>query len=246
MEQILNIYQKLLEAQKLLPCLVKEKAKSDGLKYSFVSHDEVTTEVKRVFNGLGLLCLATVDSSIFNEVEVEKWDYKASALKKAVNTYCTLNITVKIINVDAPSEVVETKAVGQGIDECDKATGKAYSYAFKYALLKLLMAETAEDSDKDQQTTKQEKPKDVGKPNPKPKSATSKVTQYNKFLDNIKTVKTTEQAEWLKSSYPKWLEWTKSNYSVEYCNQLQDAYDAKLESGLLPDDDLPDFIKPKN
>lgn len=241
----LNIYQKLLAAQFELPSLVKEKAKNDGLKYAFVSHDEVTTEVKKVFINNRLLCISTVDNSVLSEVEVDKWDYKANSLKKAVNTYCTLNITVKIINVDNPAEILETKGVGQGIDEGDKATGKAYSYAFKYALLKLMMAETAEDSDQDQQTIKQTKPVTL---EAKKETAFGKVEQYKKFLENIKKVNSPTQVEWLKKNFPAWLEWTRKNYSVEYCNQLQDAYDLKLDSisQPLPDDDLPDFMKSNN
>ncbi len=243
-----NIYQKLLEAQRQLPCLVKEKAKSDGLKYAFVSHDEVTTEAKKVFDKLGLLCLSTVDSSSFNEVEVEKWDYKANGLKKAVNTYCTLNITVKIVNVDYPEETIETKAVGQGIDEGDKATGKAYSYAFKYALLKLLMAETAEDSDNDQQTTKLPKEnKKITPYNGDKQGLTSaqikaKIADIKKTLNNSSDIKTLSEA-WEKTKNDRAII---RNFDEQYHldidkfkNDLKEEF-LKIKSDFI-DDAIPDF-----
>ena len=42
---------------------------------------------------------------------------------------------------------VETEAVGMGIDDNDKAMGKAYTYALKYALLKIFRLRYADDPD---------------------------------------------------------------------------------------------------
>ena len=52
-----------------------------------------------------------------------------------------------IVNNTFTSRRVETEAVGMGIDDNDKAMGKAYTYAVKYALLKLFRLRFGDDSD---------------------------------------------------------------------------------------------------
>ena len=44
-------------------------------------------------------------------------------------------------------DLVKTEAVGMGIDDNDKAMGKAYTYAVKYALLKLFRLRFGDDAD---------------------------------------------------------------------------------------------------
>ena len=46
-----------------------------------------------------------------------------------------------------PNELCSTEAVGMGIDDNDKAMGKAYTYAVKYALLKLFRLRYGDDAD---------------------------------------------------------------------------------------------------
>ena len=46
-----------------------------------------------------------------------------------------------------PNEMCSTEAVGMGIDDNDKAMGKAYTYAVKYALLKLFRLRYGDDPD---------------------------------------------------------------------------------------------------
>lgn len=43
--------------------------------------------------------------------------------------------------------VASTESVGMGIDDCDKAAGKAYTYALKYGLLKLFRLRFGDDPD---------------------------------------------------------------------------------------------------
>lgn len=69
----------------------------------------------------------------------------------------------------------EQEAVGMGIDDNDKAMGKAYTYAVKYALLKLFRLRYGDDADfeaskalcidkpKEEKPEKEEKPKETKK-----------------------------------------------------------------------------------
>ena len=47
----------------------------------------------------------------------------------------------------SPNEVCHSEAAGMGIDDNDKAMGKAYTYAVKYALLKLFRLRYGDDPD---------------------------------------------------------------------------------------------------
>jgi len=59
---------------------------------------------------------------------------------------------MKLVNIDKPEDCVESSWRGFGMDTQDKAIGKAYSYAYKYGLLKLFALETGDDDiEKDQQ-----------------------------------------------------------------------------------------------
>lgn len=55
--------------------------------------------------------------------------------------------SMKIINIDDPSEVVEHTAYAQGMDGGDKACGKAHTYAAKIMLVKGFGIETGEDEE---------------------------------------------------------------------------------------------------
>ena len=68
-----------------------------------------------------------------------------------------------------PNEVCHSEAVGMGIDDNDKAMGKAYTYAVKYALLKLFRLRYGDDSD-----FEASKPLHVEKPKEESKKVTPK------------------------------------------------------------------------
>lgn len=53
-------------------------------------------------------------------------------------------LTMRVVNVDVPEDFVELTTFGVGLDENDKDSGKALSYAFKHGLMKLFMIETGE------------------------------------------------------------------------------------------------------
>lgn len=222
----LNIHQRLFLAQESLQAIEKTKP-TDTKFYEFTSHDDVTKASKEVFLKHGILCIDDVIDADFKPIDVKKWDNYSKCEKEVTEILCTVKMQVHLINKDDPSDAIIKHTFGQGIDNSDKAYGKAVSYAFKYALLKGLMAKTGLDSDQDQQISIQSN-KTVAQP--KKETATSKVEQYNKFMSNIKKidVKNAEQLAWLKDNIQSWIDWTNKNYNSDYANQLQDAYNDKL------------------
>lgn len=71
------------------------------------------------------------------------------------------NVELKVIFHRADdSEMVSTESVGMGIDDNDKAMGKAYTYALKYALIKFFRLRFGDDPDfKPSEPIPLEKPK---------------------------------------------------------------------------------------
>lgn len=61
--------------------------------------------------------------------------------------FLRIMVTFRFVNIDKPSEFIEVKSYGDGVDSQDKAPGKAMTYADKYALLKAYKVATGEDTD---------------------------------------------------------------------------------------------------
>lgn len=97
---------------------------------------------------------------------------------KKLQFIATVTVKLDFIN-NAPEYAFYTEAVGMGIDDNDKAMGKAYTYAVKYALLKLFRLRFGDDPDYkaseplylDKPKEKKEEEKPVAKP--KANSATT-------------------------------------------------------------------------
>lgn len=145
-DKTLNIYQRLLNSQEELKKIEK---KISGAS-SGANHNEVTQASKDAFTANGVLCFPTVLETTYADYETEKAD---GAIR--VDTECTTRIKVLFINVDNPKECLISRSSGQGLDTSDKAFGKAYSQAFKFCLLKVLMANVAGIDETDQSQKRQ-------------------------------------------------------------------------------------------
>lgn len=121
-----NLFTRLMLAQKAAKKLEKTEAKS-GMKYDYVTHDDIASEAKKILTKNGVLFFPTVNK---HEQEGNK---------------TVINVKATFYNVDKPDEKLETEGLGFGVDNQDKGPGKAYSYACKYILAKTLMLNTSDD-----------------------------------------------------------------------------------------------------
>jgi len=128
-----NLYQRILAIMQDVPYIQKTEKKVNN-QYTFVSHDDVTAKVRVALIAHGVLAMPTVESNEFD------------------GNVTKCNLTMRFINVDTPTEIIEVKSFGYGIDKQDKGPGKAMSYAVKYALLKALCLETGDDPERDTDT----------------------------------------------------------------------------------------------
>lgn len=73
-------------------------------------------------------------------------EYQGKVTKKS--TFMTRVKTVyRFVNVDEPTDFIETTVFSEGIDAQDKGSGKAMTYGDKYALMKMYKISTGDDPD---------------------------------------------------------------------------------------------------
>lgn len=123
-----NIYQRLNAIMGDLERVEKEQKKVNG-QYAFVSHDTVAAAVRPLLVKHGVLAVPTPEQMTQNGNRTE------------------IILRLDFINIDRPDEVVTTTSLGYGVDGQDKGPGKALSYAYKYAILKMFCVSTGDDPD---------------------------------------------------------------------------------------------------
>ncbi len=143
----MNLYQKLLEIQKKINGLGKDKTGPMG-HYKYVTGDKVLGEIKPLMNSLGLLLKQEVMS-----IENVRQDYKTS---KGEKSEILSKIMIKFTWVDCETGEKDENLFGaNGQNDWDKGVGSALTYAERYFLLKFFHIATDED-DIDNPERKQE------------------------------------------------------------------------------------------
>ncbi len=128
----LNICQRIRSIMEEVSYVQKEDKKVNN-QYKFVSHDAVTAKIRPALLKHGVIAIPS-----YFDISVD-----------GNRTNCSMSMT--FVNVDKPEDKIEIPCAGfgQGIDPQDKGAGKAMSYAYKYALLKIFALETGDDPEKD-------------------------------------------------------------------------------------------------
>jgi hypothetical protein len=163
-EQIKNIYYRMLDVMAEVSYIKKEDKKVND-QYKFVSHDAVAAKVREALLKHKVAFEERILERTLELKEVTEtvlaWNAQAKAktpildgdgkpIEKTVTGYvCTIFMEFTFINPDAPEQRMVAQGYGMGLDTQDKATGKAMSYAKKYALLNALLLETGDDPEKD-------------------------------------------------------------------------------------------------
>lgn len=88
-----------------------------------------------------------VDRKIVESGTIENTTYNGEVKKQIFER---IEVTYRFVNMDNPSDFIDIKSYGDGIDSQDKSVGKAMTYADKYALLKAYKIITGEDPDQDE------------------------------------------------------------------------------------------------
>ena len=170
--------------KKLVPDLLKAE---NGNNFRAVSESAILDVVSPILD----------KQNIYYTVEIkdQHLDIREAFGSKGKKLQFIATITIKLKfwrhwQDDAyPSALVETEAVGMGIDDNDKAMGKAYTYAVKYALLKLFRLRYGDDPDfeasKPLHTEKPKEEKNSSEEKPDRKKTTPKKNKVEKNSSEI-------------------------------------------------------------
>lgn len=156
-----ELIKKVNSDKRLVPDLMKAE---NGNNFRAISESAILDVIDPVLK----------ESGWFYTIQVKKSDLQIreayGSKGKKLQFIATVEIAINFETYDIPVGVgaVHTEAVGMGIDDNDKAMGKAYTYAVKYALLKLFRLRYGDDpdakvsealyTDKPKETKKEEKP----------------------------------------------------------------------------------------
>lgn len=146
-KETMNIFQKMLAITAELQTVAKNMEVGTGNnKYKAVSERDILDAVKPTEEKYGVYSYPysreVLESNLLESENV----YNGQTTKKT--TFMTRIMTVyRFVNVDNPTEYIETTTFSEGIDAQDKGSGKAMTYGDKYALMKAYKISTGDDPD---------------------------------------------------------------------------------------------------
>ena len=172
-----TIYKKLLELQKAVVGLTKDKS---GNSYQYVSGDKILGIVRPAMDKLGLLLIPEVEDAIFTRQDYNLYE-KNGNVKPKSEIFC--NLKIKFTWVDSESgETLVCHWASSGQNNWDKGLGSALTYGERYFLLKFFHIATDKD--------------DVDAP----KSAEEEMN-LQQIIAQINTFTTQEQMNWAWTQY---------------------------------------------
>ena len=146
----LNIYEKMSLITEEMGVVEKnlKVQVSQTNSYQAVSERDILDNVKPLEKKYRVYSYPVNREIVDNSVLSKKTEYNGK-ITESNSLYMRLEVTYRFVNLDKPDEYIEIKSYGDGIDTGDKATGKAMTYADKYALMKAYKISTGDDPDKD-------------------------------------------------------------------------------------------------
>lgn len=160
----MNIYQKMAaitaELQTVGKNLIVETSKGKG--YKAVSERDIIDAVKPLEEKHGVYSYPCDRQVLESQTLESESTYNGNVTKKTT-FFTRIRTTYRFVNVDDPSEFIETITFAEGIDPQDKGSGKAMTYGDKYALMKAYKISTGDDPDQTASTEESYKAKTITK-----------------------------------------------------------------------------------
>ena len=139
----MSLYTKLLDLQKAVVGLTKDKSGNAGQNYSYVSGDKIINIVRPKMDELGLLLLPEVEECTFTRQDYNLYD-KAGVAKPKSEIFCSLKLKFTWVDAETGEERVCFWA-SSGMNNWDKGLGSALTYGERYFLLKFFHIATDRD-----------------------------------------------------------------------------------------------------
>ena len=116
--------------------------------YKAVSERDVLDAVKPIEQKYRVYSYPASRQIVDRDILTKESEYQGTVTR--TNTlFMRVETVYRFVNIDNPLEFIETTVYGDGLDTGDKATGKAMTYADKYALMKAYKLSTGDDPDKE-------------------------------------------------------------------------------------------------
>lgn len=141
-----NLYQRMSAVVTAIPTVAKNLTvdTGKGKGYKAVSETDILDAVREIEAQNGIYSYPYSRQIIETDVLETENQYG-----KKKQLFLRVEVVYRFVNVDNPTEYIDVTSYGDGIDSGDKATGKAMTYADKYALMKAYKIRTGDDPDKE-------------------------------------------------------------------------------------------------
>lgn len=146
----LNIYEKMSLITEEMGVVEKnlKVQVSQTNSYQAVSERDILDNVKPLEKKYRVYSFPVERQIVDYSVLTKKTEYN-NKITETNSLYMRVEIVYRFVNIDNPSDFIDIKSYGDGIDTGDKAPGKAMTYGDKYALMKAYKISTGDDPDKD-------------------------------------------------------------------------------------------------
>lgn len=140
----MNIFQKMSAVTAELQTVAKNLTVSTGKNntYKAVSERDIIDAVKPIEVKHGIYSYPC-DRQVI-ESQILESEYNGN---KKTTFFSRIKVTYRFVNIDKPDEYLDMVTFAEGIDPQDKGSGKAMTYADKYALMKAYKISTGDDPD---------------------------------------------------------------------------------------------------
>jgi len=139
-----NLFEKIQSVSNEIRNITKDMTVGSGsYSYKAVSDLDVTLAVKDAETKFRLVSIPIKQELVNSEIirTVKKNG------EEGLTFVDTIKMTIKIVDLELPTDFLEVESFGKGVDSGDKGFGKASTYARKYALLNAYKIATGEDPD---------------------------------------------------------------------------------------------------
>ena len=146
----MNIYEKMSAITGEIGVVEKNlnvKVNSNS-SYKAVSERDVLDAVKPIEQKYRVYSYPANRKMVDCDVLTKETEYNGT-ITRTNTLFMRVETVYRFVNIDKPDEFIETTVYGDGLDTGDKASGKAMTYADKYALMKAYKLSTGDDPDKE-------------------------------------------------------------------------------------------------
>ena len=147
----MNIFQRMSKATAMIRTVKKKLTVTTGggKGYNAVSEKDILDAVKPIEEQCGIYSYPISREILESHLLDSESTYTDKSGNQTVTTKTTFMTRIKtvyrFVNIDKPTEYIETTTFAEGIDSQDKGSGKAMTYGDKYALMKAYKISTGDE-----------------------------------------------------------------------------------------------------